>query len=75
MKTASEAKISQINAAFKNNPPEGAEETVEDHLSNGRQRLHPGPATAQRCRLQHPKEWVISNLVSQQSAQFGDWIS
>jgi hypothetical protein len=32
MKTASETKVSQINAAFKDNPPEGAEKTVDDHL-------------------------------------------
>src|SRR5712691_7537913 len=32
MKTASETKVSQINAAFKDNPPEGAEETVALHL-------------------------------------------
>src|SRR5450756_1052084 len=32
MKTASETKISQINAAFKNHPPEGVGETVDDHL-------------------------------------------
>jgi len=32
MKTASEAKVSQINTAFKDNPPEGAEKTVAIHL-------------------------------------------
>jgi hypothetical protein len=32
MKTASETKVSQINAAFKDNPPEGAEKTVSIHL-------------------------------------------
>jgi hypothetical protein len=32
MKTASETKVSQINAAFKDNPPEGAEKTVAIRL-------------------------------------------
>jgi len=32
MKTASEAKVSQINAAFKDHPPEDAEKTVAIHL-------------------------------------------
>src|SRR6266567_1823165 len=32
MKTASETKVSQVNAAFKDNPPERAEKTVDDHL-------------------------------------------
>jgi hypothetical protein len=32
MKTASETKVSQINTAFKENPPEGAETTVAVHL-------------------------------------------
>jgi uncharacterized protein (UPF0332 family) len=32
MKTASETKVSQINTAFKRNPPEGAEKTVAIHL-------------------------------------------
>jgi hypothetical protein len=32
MKTASEIKVSQINTAFKNNPPESTEETVALHL-------------------------------------------
>src|SRR5712692_9344329 len=32
MKTASETKVSQINAAFKDNPPEGREKTVAIHL-------------------------------------------
>src|SRR5439155_24218532 len=32
MKTASETKVSQINTAFKDNPPEGAEKTVAIHL-------------------------------------------
>jgi hypothetical protein len=32
MKTASETKVSQINTAFTNNPPEGAERTVAIHL-------------------------------------------
>src|SRR6266853_1280488 len=32
MKTASEAKISQINTAFKDNPPEGADKAVAIHL-------------------------------------------
>lgn len=32
MKTASETKVSQINAAFKDNPPEGAQKAVAIHL-------------------------------------------
>jgi len=32
MKTASETKLSQINTAFKDDPPEGAEKTVAIHL-------------------------------------------
>ena len=32
MKTASETKVSQINTAFKDDPPEGAEKTVVIHL-------------------------------------------
>jgi hypothetical protein len=32
MKTASETKVSQINTAFKDNPPEGAEKTAAIHL-------------------------------------------
>ena len=32
MKTASETKVSEINTAFKDNPPKGAEEAVAIHL-------------------------------------------
>jgi hypothetical protein len=32
MKTASETKVSQINTAFKDNPPQGTEKTVAIHL-------------------------------------------
>ena len=65
MKTASETKISQINGAFKNNPPEGAEETVEDHLSTVANAFIQAQQRRNDADYNMAKEWTTAEVDTQ----------
>src|SRR5713101_4387173 len=76
MKTASETKVSQINAAFKDNPPEGPEKTVAIHLRTVANAFIQAQQRRNDADYNMTKEWTpveVDKQIASVSEAFKTW--
>jgi len=76
MKTASETKVSQINTAFKDNPPEGAEKTVAIHLRTVANALIQAQQRRNDADYNMAKEWTpveVDKQIASVNEAFKTW--